>query len=149
MEETLHLAASANRCPACGAPLSPDARSCLSCGSMMVAAPEMTTQSVGAIASPRVTDPPRAEPLRAPQDAAPIDAIPVVAPVALSPGEQRCQWCGGVSPAEADRCAHCQAAFPDPARDAVMLAEAQRRLTIIEQELDARKRVRRFWSRPF
>jgi hypothetical protein len=30
-----------------------------------------------------------------------------------------------------------------------MLAEAQRRLTIIEQELDTRKRVRRFWSRPF
>jgi hypothetical protein len=116
---------------------------------MIVAPTEMTAQPVGAIAAPSVAEPPRAEPLPAPQDAAPIDAIPTLAPVALAPGEQRCQWCGGVSPAEADRCAHCQAAFPDPARDAAMLAEAQRRLTIIEQELDTRKRVRRFWSRPF
>jgi hypothetical protein len=116
---------------------------------MIVAPPEMTAQPVDAIAPASVADPPRADPLRAPMDAGLIDSVPTIAPVALAPGEQRCQWCGGVSPAEADRCAHCQAAFPDPARDAVMLAEAQRRLTIIEQELDARKRVRRFWSRPF
>jgi hypothetical protein len=113
---------------------------------MIVAPAEM---GIGVpVASPlaQSTEPPLADPLSAPP---PSEVAPLFAPVTLAPGEQRCQWCGGVSSAGADRCAHCQAAFPDPARDAAMLAEAQRRLTIIEQELDARKRTRRFWSRPF
>ncbi|HKV85978.1 MAG TPA: zinc ribbon domain-containing protein [Ktedonobacterales bacterium] len=139
MEDSIRPATPADRCPACGAPLPSDARSCLSCGSPVIAA-------AGAPAAAEIlTRAPVDEPLLWQPPSADSPPDPSQAP--LAPGEQRCQWCGGVSPAEADRCAHCQAAFPDPARDAAMLAEAQRRLTIIEQELDARKRPRRFWSR--
>lgn len=148
MEESIHPATPADRCPACGAPLPPDARSCLSCGSMIVArAMDAAVPAAVPLAEP--AEPPFADPPGnpAPVDGQSLDTTPSATPDPLAPGEQRCQWCGGVSPAEADRCAHCQAAFPDPARDAAMLAEAQRRLTIIEQELDARKRPRRFWSR--
>ena len=150
MEESIHPATPADRCPACGAPLPPDARSCLSCGSMIVArAMDAAVPAAVPLAPPvEPVEPPFADPpgKPAPVEGQSLDTTPSATPVPLAPGEQRCQWCGGVSPAEADRCAHCQAAFPDPARDAAMLAEAQRRLTIIEQELDARKRPRRFWN---
>lgn len=130
----------ASRCPACGSPLPADARSCLACGSIVVAG-----SAGGSVAPDNLQEPAQpSEPLlwQAPS----IDVTPEQTPRPLNPGEQRCQWCGTVSQASADRCAQCGAAFPDPARDAAMLAEAQRRLTIIEQELDAKKRPRRFWG---
>ena len=138
MDEPANETPEANRCPACGSPLPVDALSCLSCGSVVVA-------NVGASpaqdipSSAQFTEP---SPWQAPRN----DSASAQPPAPLAPGEQRCQWCGEVSPADAEKCAHCQAAFPDPARDAAMLAEAQRRLTIIEQALDAKKRPRRFWG---
>lgn len=128
----------ASRCPACGSPLPPDARSCLACGSIVVSGVE------GAI-TPDLPEPmqPSEPPIWQSPDAG---GAPVQMTGPLGPEERRCQWCGSVSPADAESCVQCHAAFPDPARDAAMLAEAQRRLTIIEQELDAKKRPRRLWG---
>lgn len=126
-------------CPACGAPLPADARSCLACGSMVVTGSGVAAMTADLAASTQPPEPPLWQPPS-------VDSSPDQAHTPLAPGEWRCQWCGAANPAGADRCVQCQAAYPDPARDVAMLAEAQRRLTIIEQELDARKRTRRFWG---
>lgn len=128
------------RCPACGSPLPLDARSCLACGSIVVTGGEAAHATTPDLSEP--AQPPEPPIWRSPG----VDAETEQLTGPLGPGEQRCQWCGARSPAEADSCVQCHAAFPDPARDAAMLAEAQRRLTIIEQELDAKKRPRRFWG---
>lgn len=136
MDEPVTVGQTVERCPACGSELPADALSCLACGSPVITAREPIAPDTPPPPAP-IAEPPRWPPS---SGAALADAS-----TPLAPGEQRCQWCGQISPTGATECVHCHAAFPDPARDAAMLAEAQRRLMLMEQELDAKKRPRKFW----
>ena len=55
-------------------------------------------------------------------------------------GEKLCAWCGARSPASAERCQQCNAAFPKPELDAALQRDSDERIAAALDALASQKR---------
>src|SRR5579863_3421407 len=131
------------RCAQCGGANAPDASLCAHCGvplaAEMLAAPSLSVPDA---------DAPDASALIA--SATTLSTRPDAGP-AVPEGQRRCEWCGELSPADEERCVHCEAVFPRPEQDAAFLRAAEERLRAANDTLAMmqRQRARRGLGRFF
>ena len=64
---------------------------------------------------------------------------------------QRCAWCGAINSIDAERCVSCNAAFPKPEQDNLLLRASHERVRLALQDFEEidRKRARSFFGRFF
>jgi ribosomal protein L37E len=144
------------RCPMCGAALQSTATACPACGTPLaglVLTPRTPTAFATAPAAlpttpaaPSATEPaPTAVADAATADATTTDATTTDATTTdATDATERCDWCGQVSPAGDEQCAHCGAMFPRPETDAALLRQAdERRRAEMESLMTMRRRHQR------
>lgn len=147
-------------CVHCGVPLHIGVANCVSCGLPVSVAAGAPT-SPPAAADPAIaaaSDP--ATPPSAQQDSAIADTTmraptvvqpPMAQPLQPTGPMHRCNWCGAMNPAGADRCASCNATFPKPEQDDLLNRASRERVRLAMQDLEEidRKRSRSFLARLF
>ena len=149
---------SAARCATCGASLGRGDALCGSCGmpappraeplppppiySVLVAAPAPTDGEMD-----QALDTARDAPEAGQASANPAEPRPDFVPDTM----QRCAWCGAINSIDAERCVSCNAAFPKPEQDNLLLRASHERVRLALQDFEEidRKRARSLFGRFF
>ncbi|HEX8994776.1 MAG TPA: zinc ribbon domain-containing protein [Ktedonobacterales bacterium] len=131
------------RCPACGAPVSADARFCGACGMEILptqpAPPATETPQPRASMSEAVSAAPAVELAAAAASLTPTGPTPASMAAAPDADGRRCHWCGAINPPDTIRCVACEAVFPTPEGDAALETAAHARIQAMESDIKRRR----------